>query len=311
MRSTALCLGLVAAAASASALEVVHQPVACAAPDRYVRVTAEGRPADGVAAAHVEFRASPQGDWYRVAMTAAEGRWSALLPRPTAGLRRFEYRVALTGRDAGTRTSEVVAVPVAADCAGAELASVTSGIVVHVPPGAPVIPPVPAGFSPVGATAPQPPARKRGPAVKVLTAAGVVGLAGAAAAVAKGPAAEPPPPTDVPTFRLGFATPGAGSVLSLARDRPTVLVRMDREPAVPIEVDWSVDYQTPTGLPCGRMSGVFEGVQRTLDLVLTGPVLGGFGCNRSFDAVSALVRVTVSNRPVLTESFPVAYRFEP
>ncbi|MET0554186.1 MAG: hypothetical protein ABW221_14180 [Vicinamibacteria bacterium] len=302
---------LLGSAAAGHALEVVHTPVSCAAPDRYVRIAAQGRPAKDVAGAHVEFRPHAQADWYRVGMTAAEGAWVALLPRPTAGLARFEYRVALTGSDAATVTTDPVAVAVTADCAGADQTAVASGIVVHVPPGAPAIPPVPAGFSPVGATAPQPPARKRGPAVKILTAAGVVGLAGAAAAVAKGPAAEPPPPSDVPAFSLGFATPGPGAVLSLARDRPTVVLRMDREPAQPIEVAWSVDYQTATGLPCGRMSGVFEGVQRPLDLTLTAPVLGGFGCNRSFDAVSASVRVTVSNRPVLTESFPVAYRFEP
>jgi hypothetical protein len=305
------CAALVTSAAAAHALEVVHEPVSCAAPDRYVRIGAQGRPAQDVASAQVEFRANPQGDWYRVAMTAAEGRWTALLPRPTAGLARFEYRVTLTGSDAATVTTGPVAVVVAADCAGAEQTAVASGIVVYVPPGAPVIPPVPPGFSPVGATSPQPVARPRSKTARILTGVGVAALAGTVAAVAKGPAAEPPPPTDVPTFRIGFATPGSGSVLSLARDRPTVLLRMDREPAQPIEVAWSVDYQTATGLPCGRMSGVFEGVQRTLDLILTGPLLGGFGCNRSFDAVSALVRVSVSNRPVLTESLPVAYRFEP
>ena len=155
MRHPWLPLLALAAASPAAALEVAHDPVTCTAPDRYVRIVARGVPAGSVAAGEVGFRAGPQSDWYRVAMAAKDGQWAAFIPRPTAGLARFEYRVALTGTDAATVTTPPLGVSVGADCPADEGMAVASAIVVHVPPGAPAVPPVPPGFSPVGAIAPR------------------------------------------------------------------------------------------------------------------------------------------------------------
>src|SRR5262245_48986417 len=101
MRSTFLALVVLSTtAASAAALEVEHVPVACAALDRYLVVSARGVPAEGVAAGEVAFRTGEGAGWYTVAMSARDGAWTAALPRPVAPLARFEYRVTLKGRDA-------------------------------------------------------------------------------------------------------------------------------------------------------------------------------------------------------------------
>ena len=111
---------LAAASPAAFALEVAHDPVTCTAPERYVRIAVRGVPAEAVAAGEVGFRAGPQSDWYTVAMAARDGEWTALLPRPTAALGRFEYRVVLTGTDAASVTTQPLGVSVAADCPAAE-----------------------------------------------------------------------------------------------------------------------------------------------------------------------------------------------
>ena len=175
-------MALTAAAPAATALELVHEPLSCAAPDGYAHVSARGVPAEGVASGEVRFRVDPRGAWYTVRMTSAGGEWTAALPRPQSLLKGFEYEVALTGTDAQSVTRGPVAVEVRRDCPAAGTA-VAEAIVVQVPPGAPLVPPVPAGFSPVGVTGP-PVAKKSHGALKVLGGVAVAGVgAGVAAAV--------------------------------------------------------------------------------------------------------------------------------
>src|SRR5687768_6587494 len=87
------------AASAAGRIAIDHAPVECVPYDRYTRIAGTGVPADGVAAAQLQFRSA--GDrWYTVGMTAQGAEWSAFLPRPTRPLARLEYRIVMRGSDA-------------------------------------------------------------------------------------------------------------------------------------------------------------------------------------------------------------------
>jgi hypothetical protein len=280
-------------------------------------VVARGEPAEAVAAGEVGFRAGPQSDWYTVAMAARDGLWTALIPRPTAALGRFEYRVALTGTDAATVTTQPLGVSVAADCPAVEGTAVEAAIVVRVPPGAPMVPPVPPGFSPVGATAPQPAARAAGKGGlsggKVLLGAGVLAAAGAGAALAVREG-EPPPfgPPDVPGFRFDRTMPPPGATIVEPRgDRLSVVIVMDREPERPLTFEWGVELlAAPGGPSCGVMLGTFERVQRPLGLVLTSRVVNGVACGPVFDVTTLRITVIVDGATVYRQEVAAPFHFE-
>jgi len=315
MRNPWLPLFALAAASPAElALEVAHDPVTCTAPERYVRIAVRGVPAEAVAAGEVGFRAGPQSDWYTVAMAARDGEWTALLPRPTAALGRFEYRVVLTGTDAASVTTQPLGVSVAADCPAAEgTAVVAAAIVVHVPPGAPAIPPVPPGFSPVGATAPQPAARAAGKGGlsggKVLLGAGVLAAAGAGAALAVGE--DEPGPLDVPGFHFDRTMPPPGSTISEPRgDRLAVVVQMEREPDQPFNIVWGVELLAPSGVRCGQLAGTFAHAQRPLGLVLTSRVINGGPCGPVFDVTTLRIVALVDGVTVYQQDVAAPFHFE-
>jgi hypothetical protein len=312
MRHPWLPLLALAAATPAAALEVVHDPVTCALPERYVRVVARGVPAGDVAAGSVGFRAGPRSDWYTVGMVAKDGEWTAFIPRPTATLARFEYRVALTGTDAATVTTPPLGVSVGADCPH-EGVAVASAIVVLVPAGAPAIPPVPPGFSPVGATAPQAdrrPARKGLSAGKLLLGAGVLAAAGGGAAVA-GREGEPAP-LDVPGFRFDRTMPPPGAIISEPRgDRLSVVVVMEREPDQPLRIEWGVELlASPAGPGCGFLAGTFEGAQRPLGLVFSSRVINGGRCGSAFDVTTLRITAIVDGVTVFQQDVDAPFHFE-
>ena len=306
-------LALAAASQAALALEVAHDPITCTAPDRYVRITARGVPAEAVAAGEVGFRAGPQSDWYTVAMTGRDGAWTALLPRPTTALGRFEYRVVLTGTDAASVTTQPLGVSVAAGCPAVEGTGLAAAIVVHVPPGAPAIPPVPPGFSPVGATAPQAAAAtaKKGlSGGKVLLGAGVLAAAGVGAALAVHQGE--PGPLDVPGFRFDRTMPPPGATISEPRgDRLSVVILMEREPDQPFNVEWGVDLlASPAGPSCGFLAGTFAHAQRPLGLVLSSRVIAGGRCGSVFDVTTLRVTAIVDGVTVLQQDVAAPFHFE-
>ena len=200
-------LALAAASQAALALEVVHDPVSCTAPDRYVRIAAQGTPAGGRRLRGGPVPPGPTIDWYRVRMTAQRRPVErALLPRPAASLARFEYRVALTGSGTDTVTTPPFAVAVAPTARASRATRSRAAIVVQVPPGAPAIPPVPPGFSPVGTVAAQ-----AAPAGKGWSGAK---LAGDRRRAGRGRGrhrdrvgGERVPPLDVPGFRFDRTMP--------------------------------------------------------------------------------------------------------
>ena len=119
-------------------------------------------------------------------------------------------------------------------------------IVVTVPEGAPLVPPVPAGLSPAGVTAAaERPRSKKG--LKIAGAAAVVAV-GAATAVGVSASNEPEPaavPAAGPPVQRHRAPPG--STISLSRDAPIVFLVMDHEPAQVVTFVWQVEYVGAAG----------------------------------------------------------------
>jgi hypothetical protein len=326
MRPPLLSCALLAAAlpAAAATLQVEHEPITCAAPGRYVRVDVRAVPAEEAVAGEVAFRPGPASDWYRIALSPRTDGWTAMLPRPNAGLARFEYRVVLTGKDAVPVEAGPLAVAVTPDCRTAHSSAVASAIVVRVPPGAPAIPPVPPGFSPVGASGPEAARRlaplpgKGGRLAFGAGALGVVAASVAAVAGARNDAIAPQPDDPslaLPEFTFTGTLPGPGATVSRARDTFGVLVTMEREPRMPLPITFNVGLNSVNGTRCANMGGTFEGAQRPLAFVLTGPVVPtpGAPCGESFEIRALVLQVSANQRPVMMGTVPLAraLRFDP
>jgi hypothetical protein len=304
-----LLLTLAAAAPASAALEVLHQPLACASPDAYLRVSARGVPADGVAAGEVRFRASASGAWYVVRMTQAGEDWAASLPRPLASLPRFEYEVALTGSDARDAATGPIAVEVRADCAAGPASA--ASISVLVPPGAPLVPPVPAGFSPVGVTGPAV-AKKSHKGLKILGGVAVVGAgAGVAAAVGSTSHAAPEEPQAL-TFTFDGVMPQPGTTLT-SGSTLTVFLRVSPQPRRPLSLQWTMQLLSPSGVVCGSLFGRTQGVQgETLIPLSTSVFANPFVCGASFDVASLRVNLAFAQAGIESTELqlPLAYRYQ-
>ena len=334
MRTLTLCAVMLGAAGTGRALEVVHEPLSCVPAGGDAVVVARGVPAEAVASAEAQFRLGPDSGWYRVRLDAAGDGWQGFLPQPTAALARFEYRVVLVSKDAAASETAPAAVTVAAPstgCPAGDASVAAASMVLQVPPGAPLIPPVPMGFSPVGASLPQaaqrqaPRPAKGGFGTRLALGIGLAGVAGGAAtAVAQGGGnALTAPPEDpsqrLPTFSFTGTDPSAGATLSRTRDQFRVLVTMDREPIEPMPVQFVVGLQRDTSAVvasrCATMIGSFEGVQRPLGLVLTGPVVlaSTAPCGEAFDVRALSVQVSMGARQVMqgTVLLTTPLRFEP
>jgi hypothetical protein len=192
---------------------------------------ADRDPLDG-GGGHVPVPAS--SPWYAVAMMREGDRLSAVLPRPRMSVGKVRYVIEVTDAAAAVARDEehVVEVVGAANACGAGDVAPrveTAQVVVEVPPGAPLVPPVPQGFSPVGASAVEGSldlvrkSRHKG----LLLALGGVALGGAAAASQL--SAESPPQVEssgppIPGFTLVNTFPSMGGIVSLGR--PFVEVRL-------------------------------------------------------------------------------------
>ena len=296
--------------ASAAAVSIEHTALACAPPDRYVRVTAQ---APGAAAVRLEFRSDPEGPWYSTPMASAGGEWSAFLPRAARSLARLEYRVVTVAAGAEEQASPATAVAVAAGCAVAGEASVLSPIVVTVPAGAPVVPPVPAGFSPAGVVAAEEEPRSNLP----LKVAGAVVAAGVAA-VALGGAAEAtssPPTTEVPVppIRFNSTDPPPGSTVR-ARDGVVVLMRLGFQPSLALEFNWRVEFRSESaGAACLFMSGLAFPLGN-IDFELSSALISTGACGRfdgPIDVDRLRVSISVLHRQVYEETLAMPFHFRP
>jgi hypothetical protein len=309
----AVGLAVAATAASASPITIAHDPVECVPGGRYSRISARGTPADEVATAEVQLRVKPEGAWYSVSMKAEGAEWSALLPQPTKSLDGFQYRIVMTSRALETASTAPARVRVSADgtdCPVPAQASVSSSIVVSVPAGAPVVPPVPPGFSPTGVVAAQPPAAPgKGKTLKILAGAGLAG--GIAAAVALGSNSSPPEP-DVPNFSFLGTLPNPGSVLSLSHTQLQVFVQMSREPTVPLTFNWRLEMQANAPILCTVvMHDVFREAQSPLFLTLSAPLTPSINCIERFDVDRSHLTIQVQDKTALDMVLSLPYHIEP
>jgi hypothetical protein len=311
MLSLVLSAGM--ARAEPAGLRIEHPPVPCVSADRYPRVVA--RASAPPARAELQFRTDAGGGWYSAAMAERDGEWEGFLPRPSPALRRLEYRIVMTGADAGRAETAPIEVRVdeSGTCAAESRVSVERPIVVTVPEGMPLVPPVPAGLSPVGVVAFE---ERRRPhrALGVAAAAGgsLIGVAAVTAAViGASDGAGPPAPIVVPEIRFDGVIPSPGSTLSPNRDRFVVLMLLGAEPASPLTFVWRVELLGAPGV-CLVMDGVITGVQRPLGMALTNPLRAAVpDCGPQFDVQSVWIRITHLNETVYAQTHALPFRIQP
>ena len=312
----ALVLAAPAAASAAGRIAIDHVPVECVLYDRYERIAARGTPADAVAAAQLQFRVEGDGGWYSVGMAAEGEEWSAFLPRPVRPLARLEYRIVMRSSDAGEAATPAHVVRVGGDpaeCGGAVQSSATlaAPIVVRVPEGAPVVPPVPAGFSPAGVVAAE--ERVRRASVKELAiGAGLAG--GITTAVVLAARAAPRDLTELPTVAFSGTAPPPGTVLSLSRDHLSVFMDLTGD-ATPIStLFWVVELLGAGGGPvCVSMNARLVVIPSPpATVTLTAPFFPRVACGERFDVDRARLLVSINGRTVFDEIHaPLPFHFEP
>jgi hypothetical protein len=100
----ATCLGLGPAITPAAGAEVSieHEKVTCVVAGRHPKLDACFRPAERVGRAQVQFRGRGDEPWYFVEMSGPAECLSALLPKPTRALERFQYFVHVVDRGFAT-----------------------------------------------------------------------------------------------------------------------------------------------------------------------------------------------------------------
>lgn len=296
-----------AQAGDPSAIE--HVPLACAVRDRHPVVRA--RTEAPAARMQVHFRAPGEGPWYAIDMRTEEGAWTARLPRATRS--SFEYRIARQEPALGTVTTATFTVPVVAEpggCAEPSLSSVESQILVSVPEGAPLVPPVPAGFSPVGVLAFVEEARS--PRSKlVLGAVVALPVAVGAFVVSAGSGNSEAKSEDLmidPAFKFDGLQPSGGP-LSLTATRLFWLVDVDHATRAPVFYSWTLELLAGS-TPCANMGGFFQaagagGQQRNLTGTLRGT------CPTPFHATGVRVTVSLGPRVLFQTTAPASFEVGP
>ena len=304
-----LALILLFAAPEAPA-PVDHTALACVPADRYARVTARSAEAT---AADLEFRTRADAPWYRTRMTREADGWAAFLPRPAQTVGEIEYRIATT--DAGARRAESpifrAKVGAPGECDDAGRASVDAPIVVQVPEGAPVVPPVPAGLSPAGVVAAEAPKRSNR-ALKIAGGVAAVAIIGATAASTAETTGETPGtgvPT-VPPISFNFTDPAPGSSFNYNRDRFVVHMRRGARPEVTLTLFWRVELRGASGRSCLEMNGTATAVPDSTEFFLTTPLVSSGACGFQFDTETINIAITHQNQLVFEQSLAMPYHVQ-
>jgi len=237
-RHAAVGFGIVLLAVSiagAQTLAIDHQPVGCAAAERFPRLEARFAPVSTVAAARVVFQGqSPE--WYSVAMKPEGTAFVGVLPKPKRSLKEFRYYIEVTGTALETnRTPDYTASVVDSSnaCKGKLMAGsvASASVLIQGPAGAIALP---AGFAPAGVVAGTASGSSAGAAGATasggggLSGAAIGGIVGGGAAIAgvavaagkggdssssssstssPGPAPTPVPPSPTPTPNPPSPTP--------------------------------------------------------------------------------------------------------
>lgn len=294
-------------------VDIRHEAVPCVLVDRYMRVFAHGLPPDEGATAELEFRSDSDAPWYAVRMVPEGDGWAGFLPRPRPGLERFWYRIVM-GRQgelpSSTPPFAVGVVSDAAECPGGGEIAVSTPIAVRVPAGAPVIPPVPPGFSPTGVVSDQTPAHSSSHKGELLMGAAIVG--GVAAVTLVGNTVGTTPGPDVPEFLFDGTQPDPGGILHVGSRELVVFVRMSREPSRPLTFTWRLEMQAADGRGiCVVMNSVFPGAKSPQNLSLTAPLNSTGICGQSFDVRAGHLTIQVEEQRVLDLTLDLPFRFEP
>ena len=320
MRTARLLALLLAAPVSASAatrLAIAHPPLDCVPYDRYTRITTPKTL--GAASARLEFRAQGDGEaWYSIGMATEGSLWTAVMPRPIRPLAALEYRITTRSSIAGEESTPPIAVRVGdrPECPGDErsLPAVDAPIVVRVPRGAPLVPPVPSGFSPAGVVA----AEDRASMSVLKTIAIGAGLAGgiAAGVALGGAAAADSPDVDlrIPRIAIERTAPLPGSTLFLSFDRVHVFLLLTGPAGPPFNFTWRFEMMgVGRDTVCVLMSGgtsVFQPLPITVRL--TAPLVRTGACGSRFDVDKARLTLMVGPRVVFEAIHaPLPYHFEP
>lgn len=306
----ALVLSAGMARAEPAALRIEHQPVPCVPADRYARVVA--RASAPAARAELRFRTDAGGAWYSAAMADRGGEWEGFLPRPAQTLRHLEYRVVMTGADAATAETAPITVRVddTGTCAGESRASVETPIVVTVPDGMPLVPPVPAGLSPAGVVAFEERPRSSRALEGAAALAGAVVAVVAVTAAVTGGSSDEPVLIEVPEIRFNGVSPVPGSTLSPSRDRLVVFMVMSQEPVLPVTLVWRVELLGAPGV-CLVMNGLLARVQRPVGLALTEPLRTAADCGQQFDVEAVRITIGHGDDIVYDQTHALPYRIQP
>jgi hypothetical protein len=244
----------------------------------------------------------------------------AVLPKPRASARRIHYMVEVlaVGRPRGRGqqlSAPVVEEPSA--CAGPPAETVESAAVgVKVPKGAPVVPPVPPGFVPVGAVNIEKPSQ--GDGKTPLYVAG--GLTLLAAGIFALPDAETPQPAEAPSDEIVFldASPPPDSRLSLrALPALSVRVRVRTQRAIaPGNLRVTLLRGLSGGLPCAVLLAPHPGFPAgaAQEIQVSGPLQGAMVCqpaDRMRLAVEEGDRVAITTGGVRLPDVPARYFIDP
>jgi hypothetical protein len=195
-----------AALCAADSMVIEHTPVHCIVAKGYPRLEACFEPAVEVGSARVYFRGRGE-DWYYVEMAPASECYSAILPKPTSQLQKFDYYIEVVDKSFKAVQSPVydpAVVPTDDGCAPfLKKAAVTVGGAAVVPSGFAA-----AGILGVGTSAAVTTAAVVGGAVAAVGGAVAVG-GGGGSATTRPPATDPPQttvPGPPPTTRPGATT---------------------------------------------------------------------------------------------------------
>ena len=264
---TGCSLLLAAPSLRGAELAIQHQAPSCVVAEAFPRISALITPADQVVRARVLFApeesVSPAAGWYAVPMVRQGDSFVAVLPRPRISARRVHYAIEATDASAAVfrddeHVAEVVGAPEA--CGDRPVAETVGAarVVVELPSGAPLVPPVPRGFSPVGATAVAGILAKKGGHKGLWLALAGVGAAGAAASQLIGQEAEAPTQAQ-PGVTLQGSSPSPGSTVSVSRSEFALalwIVLPESPPVVTVRARL-YNSVSPT-LACGTMRETFS-----------------------------------------------------
>jgi len=184
-------------------------------------------PFETVESARVFFRPEAYPLWYQVPMVRSGEGFLATLPKPRPSAQRVHYFVEATAPGHPQARGQQHIVPVvedAAQCTGAPAETAeTAAVAVRVPKGAPMTPPVPPGFAPVGAVNLEDPERQKSPLSLVIAG----GFAAAVGGLFALPGPHQDPPAEGPRNEITFidSMPPPDSRLSLSSG-PLLAVRV-------------------------------------------------------------------------------------